>query len=109
MEKGDIVLIPFPFTDLTGNKNRPAVVLIDGQADVTVCFMTTHLGYQTEYDIKLLPSDKNGLKKTTLIRLHKIATIDKDLVLGKLGNLSISNIKELNRNLIKLFKLNSRE
>ena len=41
MKKGDIVLIPFPFTDLTGNKNRPALVLVESEEDITVCFITT--------------------------------------------------------------------
>ena len=43
MKKGDIVLIPFPFTDLTGTKNRPALILIDSDEDVTVSFITTQL------------------------------------------------------------------
>ena len=40
MNKGDIVLIPFPFTDLSGNKNRPAIILVDSEDDVTACFLT---------------------------------------------------------------------
>lgn len=57
MNKGDVVLIPFPFTDLSGNKNRPAVILIDSEDDVTVCFLTTQLKWQSEFDISIQPSE----------------------------------------------------
>ena len=107
MIKGDIVLIPFPFTftDLSGNKNRPAVTLIDSENDVTVCFITTQLKWQSDFDITIQPSELNGLKKTSLIRLNKIATIDKDLVIGRLGSLDDSCIELLNHNLLKMFKI----
>jgi mRNA interferase MazF len=44
MAKGDIVLITLPFTDLSGSKLRPAVVLAGTGLDLTVCFITTQFG-----------------------------------------------------------------
>jgi len=41
MKKGDIILVPFPFTDLSGSKNRPALVIADSELDVTVAFIST--------------------------------------------------------------------
>ena len=105
MKKGDIVLIPFPFTDLSGNKYRPAVILIDSEDDVTVCFITTQLTWQSEFDIALQPSEFNGLKKESLVRLNKFATIDKELIIGRLGTLENNYIELMNRNLIKILKL----
>lgn len=105
MNKGDIVLIPFPFTDLSGNKNRPAIILIVSDDDVTVCFITTQLKRQSENDISIQPSEVNGLKKPSLIRLKKIATIDKDLVIGRLGTLEKKYIISINNNLKRIFKL----
>lgn len=105
MKKGDIVLIPFPFTDLTGAKNRPAVILIDSYEDITVSFITTQLKWQEKFDVRLEPSNENGLKKTSLIRLSKITTIDKELVIGKLGQLTDSEVEGVNRGLIGLLDL----
>jgi mRNA interferase MazF len=105
MKKGDIVLIPFPFTDLTGTKNRPALILIDADDDITVSFITTQLKWQEQFDVRLEPSNENGLKKASLIRLNKITTIDKELVIGKLGQLTESEIEEVNRRLIDLLDL----
>lgn len=105
MKKGDIVLIPFPFTDLSLNKNRPAVILIDSEDDVTVCFITTQLKWHTEFDILIQPSDFNGLKKESLIRLNKFATIDKELVIGRIGSLEKQLIDILNGNLLKILKI----
>jgi mRNA interferase MazF len=105
MNKGDIVLIPFPFTDLSGKKNRPALILVDGEVDITVSFITTQLKWQEDSDVKIEPTQTNGLKRTSLIRLSKLATIDKDLVIGKLGNLSQDELTSVDKNLVKIFRL----
>ncbi|MEY3412986.1 MAG: hypothetical protein RIQ70_1675, partial [Bacteroidota bacterium] len=52
------------------------------------------------------PSTRNGIKKNTLIRVSKIATLDKALALGKLGDLDVELEDELNKNLKLLFILN---
>jgi mRNA interferase MazF len=106
MQKGDIILIPFPFTDLSGNTNRPALVLVNGEMDVTLAFISTQLKWKDETDIILKPSVGNGLKKESLLRLSKIATIDKSLALGLLGKIDSRLMKQVNHNLTKLFKLN---
>ena len=105
MKKGNIILIPFPFTNLTGSKIRPAVVLCKNELDVTICFVTSELRWRTEYDIFIFPSANNGLKVPSLIRIGKIATIDSDLILGELGELSNAEIMELNKGLKELLQL----
>jgi mRNA interferase MazF len=56
MAKGVIVLITFPFTDMSGSKLRPAVVLVDTSLDLTACFITTQTGWQEATDVLLTPS-----------------------------------------------------
>ena len=105
MNKGDIVLIPFPFTDLSGIKNRPAVVLIDSEDDVTVCFLSTKLKWQSDCDILLQPTKLNGLKKTSIIRINKLATVDKELIIGLLGKLDEHYQDLLDKSLLKILKI----
>ncbi len=105
MIKGDIVLVPFPFTDLSGNKLRPAIVLIHSENDVAVAFITTQLQWKEETDIILQPDSINGLKKESLIRLSKLASIDKELIVGKLGAVNTTALQLINQKLIQLFQL----
>jgi len=99
MVKGDILLIPFPFTNLSGSKLRPAVVLAESSLDITVNFITAQLHSQEPTDVMLKPNSTNGLKKASLIRTSKIATLDKSLARGFLGNISPAEILDLNQKL----------
>jgi mRNA interferase MazF len=105
MKKGDVVLIPFPFTNLTGSKKRPALILVSEETDITVSFITTQFKWSSDHDVNLKPSIKNGLKAASLIRLGKLATLDKSLVIGLLGELSVTDMEKVNQSLRLLFQL----
>lgn len=105
MGKGDIILVPFPFTDLSGNRNRPAVVLTQSKLDITVAFVSTQLKWKESTDVELIPSPINGLKKDSIIRLSKLATIDKKLAIGSIGKLSVQELNLVNQNLKIIFDL----
>ena len=105
MSKGDIVLITFPFTDLSGTKLRPSVILSESAQDVTVCFITTQTEWQEPTDIVISPNNSNGLRKLSLIRVGKIATLEKILIKGLMGKLSVIEISNLNSKLKLVFQL----
>jgi len=106
MKKGDIVLIPFPFTDLSGTKLRPALVLAFTSADITVAFITTQLGYKESTDVELLPDINTGIKKLSIVRPGKLATIDKTFALGKIGTLPSILLEQVNASLKIILQLN---
>jgi mRNA interferase MazF len=105
MTKGDLILVPFPFTDLTGSKLRPALVLIAGRDDVTVAFLTTQLRWTEPCDIVIEPTKENGLKQRSLIRLSKLATIDAELVAGILGEIGEQLLSDVDSNLKIILKI----
>jgi mRNA interferase MazF len=105
MAKGDIVLIPFPFTDLSGNKLRPALVLVENKFDIIVSFITTQTYNKDAWDISLPSTTGNGLKKNSLLKLSKIATLDRTLSIGKIGSIDEHLQKAINGNLIELLQL----
>jgi len=101
---GDIVLTPFPFTDLSGNKVRPALILgiQEKGNDVTVCFVSSiPKNTDHKFDIAMKTSDvdfkKTGLKSSSVIKTTKIATLDKIVILGKIGELDIKNIQKVKK------------
>lgn len=77
MKKGDLVFVDFPFTDLSGKKKRPALVLATDAVDATLAFITSQLQQAQTTDVTLMPSTSNGLKVPSAIRVSKLATIKK--------------------------------
>lgn len=105
MEKGTIVLVHFPFTDYTSSKLRPALIIsTDNTKDFCVAFISSVMPLELENtDYILTRKDKDfqstGLKKDSIIRMKKIATLDRGVILGKLGNVSEGLQKKLDEKL----------
>lgn len=93
--RGDVVLVAFPFTDLTTSKMRPALVVSSdafnhNSADLVVVGITSRISRDTGgADYLLTGGDQRfaGLPKASLVRLGKIVTLDKRLIRKKLGRL----------------------
>ena len=99
---GDIVLLRFPFTDGISYKKRPALIVNDfDDGDIIVCRITSQI-YETKNDYYLVNWSDSGLKLPSVVRVHKIATLDKSLVetkMGKLDDLSKKSITQIIKNL----------
>ncbi len=112
LRKGDIVLVPFPFSDLSQTKLRPAVILwVDphGQ-DITLCFISSqNLERITPDELILETSEpeftQTGLKVTSKIRVTRIVTLERRLLQRRLGSLGIQQMQRLNQTLIRAFQL----
>lgn len=90
---GQIVLLRFPFTLPDRDKRRPALVLLDTEdGDLLLARVTTHL-YGTRHDIVLNDWKQAGLLKPSIVRLHKLASLDSNLVEKSLGTLASSDFE----------------
>lgn len=94
--KGDVVVIPFPFTDLSSSKRRSAVVLADIEGNDYFMLQITSQNVKDDCAIPLLMTDfqSGSLKKDSNIRPNKIFTLEESLVLYKIGHLTQSKIEE---------------
>ncbi len=84
---GDLVLAPFPFTDLSSNKIRPALVVGSSNEDITILCVSSQLK-DGEFGVIVGPSKENGLKTQSQIIASKIATLDRKMIIGQVGALA---------------------
>jgi mRNA interferase MazF len=95
--RGDIVIIPFPFTDLSGSKKRQAFVVADLNGDdIIVCQITSKF----KSDPLALPLGTHdfvsgGLPVDSFIRPNKIFTADKNIILSVAGHLGEDKIRKV--------------
>ncbi len=113
MEKKTIVLTKFPFTDLSSSKRRPAVIISqvkDEEPDVIVSFISSVIPEnpkETDYILETTHKDFNqtGLKKISVFKMDKLATLEKSIFTGELGTVSDDIYKELETRLKKALDL----
>ncbi len=91
---GDIILIKFPFSDQLNQKKRPALVISDsGDEDILVARITSHPPQSTIYDVELIDWQQEGLAFNSVVKLNKLASIEKSLIDKELGKLSPADYK----------------
>ena len=88
----DIVVVPFPYTDRLAEKRRPALVisrpsLLKSHGLLWIAMITSAENEGWPSDIKISNLTKSGLSTPSVIRPVKIATIESERVLKKIGGI----------------------
>lgn len=97
--KGDIVVVPFPFSDLTNSKKRPALVLADLIGDDIILCQITSKNVKDSYAIHLTEKDfsSGSLHQKSNIRPNRIFTADKNIIIKKAGKIKSIKLDEVSQ------------
>lgn len=104
--KGEVVVVPFPFSDLSSSKRRPALVLTDLMGDDVILYQITSQHVQDQYSIGLVNSDfeSGQLNIDSNIRPNRIFTADKKIILYKAGKIRQPKLEEVYKKINQIFK-----
>jgi mRNA interferase MazF len=96
-KQGDIVIVKFPFTDGSQFKKRPALIISNSKINSSEDFLLVQITSKINNDGLSLDINKEGclqeLPLKSYIRLHKIFTIHKSLILSKISEVNQTFIK----------------
>lgn len=109
-KRGDIVLVPFPFTDFSTLKQRPALVISSNsfnrsREDVILVAITSQIHSAAKggnYSIKGSEQKRSGLLGEGVVLVGKIITIDQRLVRDRIGTLSPKILEEISGRILKI-------
>ena len=104
--RGDVVVVPFPFSDLSKAKRRPALVLAVLHGDDIILCQITSRKISDTYSITLDESDfeQGSLKQSSNIRPNRIFTADKNIILYKAGFLKQKKTEETIQRIVEILK-----
>ena len=116
LQRGDLVVVAFPYTDLSQQKRRPALVLNENteEGDVILAFIGTHLPSQLNPTSIILRCDEQnfantGLKADSVIRLDKLATIERRLITRRIGKLTSAQMPAIDLGLLFALRITLNE
>ena len=103
--KGDVVVVPFPFSDLSSTKRRPALVAATlGTADDVVLCQITSRTVADNFSIHIAESDfvTGGLRRKSNVRPNRLFTADTRIILYRAGQLSIRKMRAVTAKIIEI-------
>ncbi len=105
----EIVLIPFPVSDSESKKRRPAVVISDESADsgqdIVLMFLTSNVKTEPKKGDHLISNwQAAGLPKPAICRM-KFTTIDKNLIVKKIGSIKSADVTTIKSKMKSFFHL----
>lgn len=104
--KGDVVILLFPFSDLSSAKKRPAIIVAKLTGNDLILAQITSVERTDKYAINLNNKDfkQGSLPQESIIRPNKLFTADKLLISYKIGTLKENKVKEIENELVNIFK-----
>jgi mRNA interferase MazF len=104
--KGDVIVVPFPFSDLTQTKRRPALVISELEGNDLILCQITSRSVRDKYTIMLNDKDfvSGSLKQPSNVRPNRIFTADNNIVLYRIGNLKTDKLKEIIERIIEIIR-----
>lgn len=110
IEQREIWLLPFPFSNLRGNKVRPVLILSKNQFnnnsdDVVVCGITSNLSKKDYYAVNIANNnlEEGHLLAPFRVKVENILKIDKELLIKKIGSLKKSVFSNVLKKLDSVF------
>ena len=107
-EPFDVIVVPFPFTDSSKTKRRPALVLSQKSnfgvivEHSVLAMITSQKNEPWPLDIAIKNKKQSGLKAPSVVRM-KLFTLDNRFILRKIGHLSKGDQKQVKQSLSKIF------
>ena len=102
--KGDIVVVPFPFSDLTKSKRRPALVITELEGDDLILCQVTSQFVKDKYAVSVEESDfeRGSLKKKSNVRPNRIFTVDRRIILYRVCHLKYEKTSQIINSIINI-------
>lgn len=102
--KGEVVILPFPFSDLSSAKRRPALVVASLSGDDVILCQITSQAKGDGYSVQIADTDfeKGGLQKDSNVRPNRIFTADSGIIAYSAGNLSPGKVNEVVSQIISI-------
>jgi mRNA interferase MazF len=102
---GEVVVLPFPQTDLQAGKRRPALVVANLAGDDLILCQITSQARNDGFSISLLIADfeRGRLVKDSFIRSNRLFTVEQSVIIYAAGKVKDSKLKEVRAKTRELF------